>query len=168
MPTKLEIPKELILAEAANRAVKERNTDAQETENNDFKKKQATVAALGAALGSAKPVEGESDLHREVLMELLASLRDDSADRSKKKEAEADQRNRLMLAQAKNVKLERERLQAAQNYCNHMKEGNRGPRIGGQRLSNGHIQYLCTYCHKEWDETTLPAHLQISFEHIGG
>jgi hypothetical protein len=165
MPSKVEIPQEVLLAAAASRAMKDRAEKEDEGAQVALDTKKTAAAALAASVTSG---DGDSGLQKEVLMALLESLKEDADERRKKRDADADARNRLMLAQAQNVKLERERLQKAQAYCNHMKENGRGPRIGGQRLSNGTIQYLCLYCHKEFTHETLPPHLNISLEHVGG
>ncbi len=47
------------------------------------------------------------------------------------------------------VKENAEQRAAEKARCNHRKK-NGQPRTGGQKLSNGQLCILCTYCQKEW------------------
>jgi hypothetical protein len=82
-------------------------------------------------------------------------------------EREEEEMRRLLEARSIAFKEEIAGRQRAQEYCPHRKEDGRS-RIGGQRLSNGVVLFLCQYCGKEWRGQELPPGLQISLDFIGG
>jgi glucan-binding YG repeat protein len=162
-----QVPKDILLAAGAIEQLRNRKAEADKVDEDESQSKQQTIAALGAIQAAGGLGASQSDLQSQVLQALLQNLNLDMADKQAKKAAEKEQLERQMRAQCDNVKHEKERQKASQDYCSHQKENGRS-RIGGQRLSNGHYAYLCGYCHKEYDETTLPSHLQISMELVGG
>lgn len=159
------LPKDILLAASAAEQIRNRKTQADEADEADLHSKQQTVAALGVlqAVGTAP----QSDLQSQVLQALLENLQHDMGKKRAKEQEEEDNLRRFMLARTDAIKLEKEKKAQSQAYCDHKKENGRS-RICGQKLSNNHYSYLCSYCHKEYDETTLPAHLQVPMETIGG
>lgn len=120
------------------------------------------IVIAAATTANTAPITALSDnpLMELALLELM--------DRRKRKEEERADQQRFLLARTEDHKHETARKIAGQAACNHIKERGYGSRVGGQRLSNNHFAYLCQFCGKEWDETSLPAHLAIPMEFVGG
>ncbi len=159
------IPKDILIAAAASEQIRNRKAEADSAEDEAIQDKQKTLAALSAIGGLG--AGAQSDLQAQVLQALLSNLNMDMADKQAKKAEEKERLERQMRAQCDNVAHEKAREKASQDYCSHTKENGRS-RLGGQKLSNNHYAYICGYCHKVYDETTIPGHLQISMELVGG
>lgn len=65
------------------------------------------------------------------------------------------------------MQAKREREEAIQGHCPHMKP-NFTPAISGQRDHLHHYHWICAYCAKEWTDGALPAHLRVPMDIIGG
>lgn len=158
-------PREIQIAASAADQLRGRRADAERQEGEELHSKQQTIAALGTlqAIGSLP----QSDLQAQVLQALLENLQHDMGKKRAKEAEQEENLRRFMLARTDSIRLEKEKRALAQAYCDHKKENGRS-RICGQKLSNNHYSYLCSYCHKEYDETTLPASLQVPMETIGG
>ncbi len=166
MPTKeTNEPKEILLAQAAVKAVNERKEQvlAEEAADLNSKKQAAATLATLNTVAQAAP----SDLQNEVLATLLKSLQHDLSKKQAKEAEEEENLRRLMLARADGIKHEKANREAAQNYCDHRKE-NGHTRIVGQKLSNNHLSLMCGYCYKEFDENSVPPHLRPSGDVVGG
>jgi hypothetical protein len=119
----------------------------------DDMSEQLTLAAHSG--GAAFPPELAVLLQRKLARELA------------KQDQDEEELRRLLAARSEAFKQEIEGRKRAQEFCPHRKEDNRS-RIGGQRLSDGTVLYLCQYCAKEWRGTELPPSLAIPFELVGG
>jgi len=97
---------------------------------------------------------------------LTKSLQHDLDKKQADEDKKAEERNRLMLAQIQNIKEQKKREPTRRPSARIRKK--REKQTWGQRLSNGDYVFLCTYCHKTWDQTTIPPHLQIPMEFVGG
>jgi len=164
MPKETE-PKEILIAQAAAKAVNERRqaeAAADEADLNSKKQAAATLATLNTV--SAAPA---SDLQNQVLATLLQSLQHDLSKKQAKEAEEEENLRRLMLARADGIRHEKANREAAQNYCDHRKEDGR-TRIVGQKLSNNHLSLMCGYCYKEFNEDSVPPSLRPSGDFIGG
>lgn len=125
----------------------------------------ATIAALLATQTQAK--QGGDTGTNEVLLRLLASM----SKRLEREEAEEGRKEeelrRLLEARGEGFKQEIARREAIWAACDHRKENGR-PCISGQRLSSNDYAFICMHCQKLWDQTTLPAHLTVNMDDIGG
>ena len=61
----------------------------------------------------------------------------------------------------------RQKQVAMQALCPHLKP-NGQPAIGGQRDHSHNYIFVCAYCTKQFDQHTLPSHLRIPAEWVGG
>ncbi len=161
------VPKDILLAAGAAEQIRSRKADQVQADEADIQSKQQTLAALGTLQAAGALGGVQSDLQAQVLQALLENLQHDMGKKRAKEAEEEENVRRFMLARTGAIKHEKEQRALSQNYCNHLKENGRS-RICGQKLSNNHYSYLCSYCHKEYDETTLPPHLQVAMETIGG
>lgn len=84
-----------------------------------------------------------------------------------KRDEEKENKRRLSLANIERLKEERKIKERAQLMCDHRKMNGR-PNIGGQRLSNSKLSLVCQNCFKTFDEDTIPPHLGINMDNIGG
>ncbi len=162
------VPKDILIAQSAAKQINDRNANAAQAEEANIQSQQQTLAGLAAlqAVGGMGD-SPQSSLQSQVLQALLENLQHDMGKKRAKEAEEEESTRRFMLARTGAIKHEKEQRELSQNYCNHLKENGRS-RICGQKLSNNHYSYLCSYCHKEFDETTLPPHLQVAMETIGG
>ena len=103
-------------------------------------------------------------------MQLLEVLGEEMMEKRKEKKRKQEELLQFKKAQVHSLEETRAIKVATQQFCTHMKEQGKGPRIGGQRLSNGTTSWFCLYCNKEWNSAVnpLPPHLYIPAEHIGG
>ena len=163
MPKPNEVPKEILIAASAAEQVRQRNAATAVAEADEVESMKTVAGAL-TAMGSATSPDDEQ---RQLMKILIENLSHDMAKKRKKEAEEEDNLRRLMLAQADSIKHEKARKLAIQTYCQHLKENGRS-RVCGQKLSNGHLSLICSLCYREWDETTLPPHLQVSYDDIGG
>lgn len=150
----------------ANKHLDKATAEQEEVTRNASSTKQATVALLGNAL-SGGTTGDTNPLLQQVLLKLLDNLNRESEEKEAKNLEARDQQNRLRAAQVSNIKQEKARRENTQRACSHLKENGK-TRIGGQKLSNGHVALFCSFCYKEFDETTIPPHLLPNGEHIGG
>ena len=152
----------LVAMDAAQKVhARQEAADAEDSDLGDRKKQALASMILQGGTGSA------DDLQKQALSMLIESLSEDLSDKRKKKAAAEEEMRRLMLARTDGLKIEKARKQATQTACDHRKEDGR-TRLGGQRLSNGHLVLMCGYCGKEYDETSVPPHLIPNGDWIGG
>jgi hypothetical protein len=148
---------------AKSKAAAEEADSADKAEANH---QRETLAATLLATQSGAPA---GDLQQALLAELLAGMKADRDEKARVKQEALDEWNRMRLAQVENLKATRSREVLTQQVCDHKKPPPvNGTRLCGQRLSNGHMAYLCNLCYKIWDESNVPAHLMPNSEFMGG
>lgn len=89
----------------------------------------------------------------------------------KERRAQVKEDRRIALAareqNAKQLERARQQQEAIQGLCPHQKP-NGQPAIAGQRDHQHHYIFICAYCAKTFNENTLPPHLRIPSERVGG
>ncbi len=161
------IPKEILIAASAAEQIRERNAATAVLEEEETLSKKQTLAGLATTLGDTASATPTNDLQQQALAMLIKSLSHDLAKKEAKEAKEEEELRRLMLARADGIKHEKERRAITQAVCDHRKE-NGHSRICGQKTSNGHLSLMCNLCYKEFDENTVPPHLMVSGDYIGG
>lgn len=115
-------------------------------------------------LNIAGAAVGESGSANEAVLALIAR-------KLQKEMNEEEETERIRLEARKRNAMEaqrtREQLLAAQTYCPHTKP-NGHSNLAGQRGHNGTAILICQACLKTWEGPTVPAHLRIPAENIGG
>jgi hypothetical protein len=106
----------------------------------------------------------ESAQLRAMLLRLLGNKLQEEENEKRMKEEEA---RRLLIARTQDFKINQERRDATQAACPHLKENGK-PNIGGQELSSGDVLFICQLCYKTFNQDTLPRHLAIDPNRIGG
>ena len=106
---------------------------------------------------------GMSDLQERYLRLQVEALEKDVA---KTKEDE-QQRVQIRKAGAQAMAQRAAEQEAIQSSCPHLKP-NSMPSIGGQRDHQGHYNWICLYCGKEWKDNGLPPQLRIDMSMVGG
>jgi hypothetical protein len=162
------IPKEILIAASAAEQVRQREAQKVAVEDSEMENKQNAMTALGAmAAMSGSQSSAPDELQSRMMKTLIENLEHDMSKKRAKEDQEEEEHRRLMLARVASIKQEKAQRAYTQSVCDHRKE-NGHSRICGQKLSNGHLSLLCNLCYKEFSEETLPPHLQISSELIGG
>jgi hypothetical protein len=124
--------------------------------------KEATPEQILGAMAAPVPVQ------EPTLQEKLAELQYRKLAKEMGDSEQADhERKNARLIIAKNLEMNRQRQEATQNFCPH-KKPNGQPSIAGQRDHNHDYIFICAYCAKTFNQHTLPAHLRIPAEWIGG
>lgn len=89
----------------------------------------------------------------------------------KERRAEVKEQRRIALEARKQnafqLEKARENQENIQRLCPHQKP-NGQPAIAGQRDHQHHYIFICAYCSKTFNEHTLPPHLRIPAERVGG
>lgn len=89
----------------------------------------------------------------------------------KERRAEIKEQRRIAIAarkqNAEQLEHARKQQEATQSLCPHLKP-NGQPAIAGQRDHQHHYIFICAYCSKTFNEYTLPPHLRIPSERVGG
>ena len=89
----------------------------------------------------------------------------------KERRAEIKEQRRIQLAarkqNAEQLELSRKQQEAIQSLCPHLKP-NGTTAIAGQRDHQHHYIFICAYCSKTFNEHTLPPHLRVPAERVGG
>lgn len=124
----------------------------------------ATIAALTQGKDEGGKGSGSQATAIEKLVEIMAARWEKEQAKEEEKEEEL---RRLLAARSQAFKEEIANREALQNACDHRKENGR-PCVGGQKLSNNHFVFICQHCYRTWDEKTLPPHLSVNLDNIGG
>ncbi len=124
----------------------------------------ATIAAMLAT--TAQKGGGDTGTN-EVLLRLLASMNKRMEREEAEEERKEEELRRLLAARGEGFKQEIARREAIWAACDHRKENGR-PCISGQRLSSNDYAFICMHCQKLWDQKTLPSHLTVNMDDIGG
>jgi len=121
-----------------------------------------TVAAAALFTTTAE----KSPPTQNALLELLTEeLLRNKTDRQEKERIQQAARDANIADVRKNLL----QKQADQEACLHRKPPpSHASALAGQRTHRGTVVFVCQYCQKEFDQTTIPPNLQIPGETIGG
>jgi hypothetical protein len=112
----------------------------------------------------------EVDLEKQLVLEQLAFQKLQRR-RLEKQDAEEQEQEamklRARLEAARNLEKARKDQEAIQSVCPHLKP-NGQPSIAGQRDHQRNHIFICAYCQKLFDQHTLPPHLRIDSQRVGG
>jgi hypothetical protein len=98
---------------------------------------------------------------------LLALQFQELTEQREEKQGAKDARNNARIIIAKSQEAARKRQEQIQDVCPH-KKPNGQPSIAGQRDHQHNYIFICAYCAKVFNQHTLPAHLRIPNEYVGG
>ena len=108
--------------------------------------------------------DAETLAMKKALLQLqLTTLTEETTE----KQATKDSRLQARKVIAKSMEAGRQQQLARQEQCPH-KKPNGQPSIGGQRDHQHNYIFICAYCAKEFNQHTLPPHLRVPNEYIGG
>jgi hypothetical protein len=102
-----------------------------------------------------------------VQEQMAAMQLEEMQERRAEKQAKKAVENAARLATLRDIQVQEANKAAAQAGCPHMKP-NFQPALGGQKDHKGNYHLLCQYCQKEFSGETLPPHLRLPAEMIGG
>ena len=121
--------------------------------------------AVDILQGAVRPDTGsETEAMQKALLSLqLQQLTEEVGEKTASKEA----RNQARKVIAKSMEGARLQQTQRQESCPH-KKPNGSPSIAGQRDHQHNHIFICAYCAKEFNQHTLPPHLRIPAEWIGG
>lgn len=124
----------------------------------------STILSSGI-LDSETSSPASSGITQELQKALLYELNQNRARQEEKERIQQAARDNNI--QDVKHKMENDRL--IQEGCQHIKPApSRDSAVAGQRDHRGEAHFICQYCAKEWTGTTLPPHLRIPAERVGG
>lgn len=126
--------------------------------------KELNAADLLVNSGALQNGDPETNALQKALLSLqLQQLTEEVGEKTATKEA----RNQARKVIAKSMETARQQQEMRQESCPH-KKPNGSPSIAGQRDHQHNYIFICAYCAKTYDQHTLPPHLRIPNEWIGG
>lgn len=130
---------------------------------------QIDTKELAAAIVPMLAQQGSADPETQKAIQLLAKT---LAGKIQRDEVEEEERREMALKVRKHgaqqMQILRDRELNTQKNCPHMKPGNAGSAIGGQRDHQGNYLWICQFCSKQWKNDELPIGLRIPMERVGG
>lgn len=117
-------------------------------------------------LAGAESIDLEKQLQIKQLQFQELQLRRLQKQDTEEAEQEA-MKMKARLEAAKQLESARKQQEAIQGVCPHLKP-NGQPSIAGQRDHQRNHIFICAYCQKLFDQHTLPPHLRIDSQKVGG
>ena len=121
------------------------------------------ILAEGLANGPASTDPEVLQMQKGLLALQLKKLTEEMGeqDENKRIQLEARKQNAFQLEEA------RKKTEFIQSLCPHQKP-NGQPAIAGPRDHQHNYIFICAYCSKTFNQHTLPPHLRIPSERVGG